>query len=139
LLLAGDMGVRSVEDLVAFQVAVEFKREVYAILERHPEINWDIRFKGQLADAAGCLESDLDEGFARNRPAEFAQFIRYGLASLAEARRRLRDGVDRKYFTQQECEAALRLGVRCYDLCKSLHRSLRPFMPPPRDRGRRRL
>ena len=137
--LGARMGVRTVEQLVAFQVAVEFKREVYRIVERHPEIGWDIRFKGQLMDAAMGLESDLAEGFARNRPAEFAQFIRYGLASLAEAKRRLLDGVARNYFADSECRSALEINERCLSLCRNLHRSLAPFIKarPERRRNRR--
>ena len=89
-------------------------------------------------DAAGCVESDLDEGFARNRSGEFAQFIRYALASLAEARRRLNDGVDRKYFSTAEIQSAQALGQRSQDAARNLHLSLEPFLKRPLQKPRRR-
>jgi four helix bundle protein len=122
------MGVGSVDDLIAFQLAVEFKREVYRIVESSEPARADFRFTSQLFEAASGVEAVLDEGFNRNVSGEFAQFIRYALGSLAEARRRLRDGIHRKYFTEEDCRDAFSLGQRCCDATRNLHRSLRPFL-----------
>jgi four helix bundle protein len=122
------MGVSRVDELIAFQLALEFKREVYRIVESSEQAKADFRFRAQLFEAASGVEAVLDEGFNRNVPGEFAQFIRYALGSLAEARRRLRDGIHRRYFTEEDCHLAFNLGKRCCDATRNLHRSLWPFL-----------
>ncbi len=126
------MSAKCVEDLIAFQLAVDFKLEVYRVLEASSKARSDFRYKGQLCDAASGIEADLDEGFNRNVPGEFAQFIRYALGSLAEARRRLRDGIHRRYFTEEDCREAFGLAKRCSDATRKLHSSLTPFRREPR-------
>ena len=121
------MPVRRVEDLVAFQLAVEFKLEVYRILKTCRNVN-DFKYEGQLRGAAGDIEADLAEGFSRNVPGEFAQFVRYARGSLAEARQRLRDGIDRGYFSESDCHEALDLGQRCAHVTQNLFKSLEPFL-----------
>ena len=121
------MGVSRVEDLVAFQVAGEYKRAVYAVIRTHPAAEHDLRFAGQLREAASSVEANLAEGFHRRRAGEFRQFLRYSLASLAESQTRLLDGVDRSHFTRSECHDAYRLGIRVRALGEQLYRSLAPF------------
>jgi four helix bundle protein len=122
------MAVSHVEDLVAFQVAREYKRAVYALLLAHPGVDADRRYASQLRDAASGVEANIAEGFHRRRAGEFRQFLRYAIGSLAEAQVRLRDGVDRQYFSETACEAVLLLGRRTDAICESLHRSLAPFI-----------
>ena len=125
--------VRRVEDFVAYQLALEFKLEVYHLVRncRHAV---DFKYQSQLFDAASGVEANLAEGFKRNVSGEFFQFTRYAAASLAEARARLGDGVDRRYFSEREARAAKDLGKRCADATAALQRSLAPFL---RKRGRR--
>jgi four helix bundle protein len=87
----------------------------------------DWKYKSQLLDATDGIESNFAEGYRRNNTGEFIQFIRYSRASLAEARVRLRRGIDRKYFLEPDCREALRLGKRCDDVSVELLRSLEPF------------
>jgi len=42
-----------------------------------------------------------------------AQFVRCALGSLEEAKTRVRDGVDRGYFSAADANAALTFGNRC--------------------------
>ena len=126
--------MKSVEALITFQLAVEFKLEVYGVIESSAKAEHDLRYKSQLFEAASGIESNLDEGFSRNVPGEFDQFIRYALGSLAEARRRLKDGVHRKYFTEERCQEALGLAQRCADATRKLRSSLIPFRRKPRAR-----
>lgn len=120
------MAVKAVEELVAFQLAVEFKLAVYRLVRacRQPI---DFKYQSQLFDAASAVEADLSEGFKRNVPGEFAQFVRYAAASLAESRTRLGDGIHRAHFTEAECREALDLGKRAADALAALQRSLAPF------------
>ena len=107
------VGVRRLEDLVAFRLAVEFKLEVYRLVRQHPSVTHDLRYRSQLQDAASGIEANLAEGWRRYRSAELAQFARYALASLEEARRRLDDGVHRGHFPDAACTQARLLAGRC--------------------------
>jgi four helix bundle protein len=129
-------GVRAVEDLLVYQLAREFKLEVYRLVRSMGQVI-DFKYQGQLFDAASGVEANLSEGFKRNVPGEFAQFIRYASASLAEARVRLRDGVDRGYFTVSECQHALGLGKRCADAMSAFQRSQARCVGKGRAAGRR--
>ena len=131
------MGVKTVEDLLAFQLAVEFKLEVYRLVRGCPQAI-DYKYQSQLFDAASGVEANLAEGFKRNVPGEFFQFVRYAAASLAEARTRLGDGIHREYFSQEDCRAALSLGKRSADAVAALQRSLSPFLKRNRDSRTRR-
>jgi len=107
------MVVKRLEDLVAFQLALEFKRSTYALVHSSPAANNDLRFKSQLFDSAASVEANIAEGWRRFAPGEMAQFLRYALGSLEEAKRRVQDGIDRGYFRPDDCEAALTLARRC--------------------------
>ena len=121
------MGVKRLEDLVVFQLSSEFKREVYRIVQSSPTATADRRYKDQLFEAASGVEASIDEGWHRYVASEFAQFLRYARASLAEAKRRLRDGVDRGHFSDAQCRNACVLADRCNAAIMNLHKSLRPF------------
>jgi four helix bundle protein len=107
------MGVKRLEDLDAFNLAVEFKLAVYSLVRRHRDANNDFRWRSQLFDAALAVESDIAEGWRRFRKREICQFFRYALASLEEAKRRLIDGVHRGHYSQSLAEPVLVLGRRC--------------------------
>lgn len=130
------MGIRKIDDLIAFKVAREFKREVYALARASPGASGDSRFNSQLVSAASGVEANISEGFHRFSAGEFRQFIRYALASLAEADLRLKDGEDRSYFRPAQCAAAHQAAERCRALLISLFNSLEPFTAsspkPPR-------
>jgi four helix bundle protein len=118
--------IRSLSDFVAFQLAGEFRQEVYRLIDSCA-VPVDLKYKSQLLDATDGIESNLAEGYRRNNTGEFSQFTRYARASLAEARVRLERGVDRKYFSDSECGEARSLGKRCDDALAALLRSLEPF------------
>jgi four helix bundle protein len=115
--------ITSLSNFLAFQLAGEFRQEVYRLIDGCAK-PIDLRYRSQLLDATDGIESNLAEGYRRGKTGEFAQFTRYALASLAEARVRVRRGIDRKYFTERECAAALSMGKRCDDSTAALLRSL---------------
>lgn len=100
------------DELIVWKLACEFEGQVLDLLERRPAVRRDFRFAGQLADAASSVPSNVAEGFHRFRAGEFAQFLRYSRASLAEAEKRLHTGVRRNYFAQAEIDPLLRLARR---------------------------
>jgi four helix bundle protein len=134
------MGARHVEDLVAYQWAHELKLEVYRLFDESATAAGDLRYRDQLFAAASGAESNIAEGFARRRPREFAQFLRYALASLSETKTRLVDGVDRRHFTRADIGQALSFGVRWTDATRALHASQVRFIEgdPRGATGRRR-
>ena len=105
--------VKTLDELIAYQQAVAFKREVYAIVRSHASAERDFRYRDQLFDAALGVDSNIAEGWRRFGLPDMRRFLRYALASLEEARVRLVDGVDRGYFTEPTCDKALSHAKRC--------------------------
>ena len=114
------MWAKRIEDLVAFQLANEFKREVYRLINSSRGALRDFKFKDQTWDSAAGPERALNEGFHRGLDSEFVHFIRYALASLAEAKGHVLDGIDRGYVVAEECRPPLSLVKRCVDVTTAL-------------------
>lgn len=121
------MGVQRLEDLSAFQLAVDFKLEVYRLIRESPGARADWRFRAQLSDAASSVESCITEGWHRYVAGEFANFLRYSRASLAEAERWLKDGVARGHFAPHAINDALAVADQCGGAITNLRKSLEPF------------
>jgi four helix bundle protein len=84
---------------------------VYAITDRE-KVAKDIRFCQQLRNSARSAPSNIAEGFARFRPAEFAHFLEIARASLTETDNHLKDGLDLRYVSKEECANICRLADR---------------------------
>jgi four helix bundle protein len=132
------VSIERVEDLIAFQFAEEFKLAVYDLIERFPVVQRSFKYREQLDDSASGIERAVAEGFGRRNPAEFAQFLRYALGSLAEATTCLRDGVQRKFFTEADCDVALTWSRRCERALQNLHARQRRRAAEARARQKRR-
>ena len=122
-----------IEDLVAWQLANEIKDEVLALIERTPARR-DYRFAGQVRDAATSIPSNVAEGFHRYNPAEFANFLRYARASVAELLTRLPDGVTLGYYDSGDIEPLLALLRREAAVLGGLREAMRRLA---KDRNRR--
>jgi four helix bundle protein len=128
------------EDLFAYQLAVEFKLEVYDVLKRHPRTQRDFRWLDQLTDAASGIESNIAEAWGRYGRREMQQYLKVSRSCLLEAKVRLIDGVHRGHYPLDALGPALRLWRRCWEALNRFMASLRRFDDaddPPR-RGRRR-
>ena len=132
------MGVSRIEDLVAYHFAGEFKLEVYGLINTSPEARRDFKFKAQLQDAASGIEATISEGFARINAGDFAVFLRYALASLAEAKTYVKDGVDRGYFREADCRLAFVWAERSRRAILNLHATQRRFIAEDKARKRRK-
>jgi four helix bundle protein len=122
--LIARVGVSRIEDLVAWQLADAFKKEVYRILRSSPDALADVKYRDQLRVASASCAMNIAEGFYRFRPREFSTYLSIALASLGEAALWLRDGHDRGYFEAQACENAFRLATRCRVATLRLRQSL---------------
>jgi four helix bundle protein len=122
------MGVRSLDELDAYRLSVEFRRSVYALVRAHPAADRDFRFRDQLFDAAAGVAAHIAEGFSRRTLREFRQFLSYARSSIAEALTWIEDGVDRGYFSKTSASAPIVLGRRAAGAVAALQRSLKPFL-----------
>jgi four helix bundle protein len=126
------MAVARYQDLIAWQLADQFKSEVFRLVKSSTEASRNLKYRNQLLDAACSVTSNLVEGFRRFSPGEFPRFIDYSLASLGETEQRLQDGIALGYFTAQECAGAFQLARRCLTASVRLKHSQRRFRPPTR-------
>ena len=124
------MGAKRIEDLVAWQLAREFKLAVYKLVQDNGKAQRDLDYRRQLYRAAASGEANVAEGFHRFAPRDFSQFLRIARASIGEARIHLQDGIDRGYFTDYECAEAFSLANRAIGCVTTLSTSLRSSSPP---------
>jgi four helix bundle protein len=107
----GVAGFSRYEDIVAWQLADELKREVFALTATGPPAR-DFKFRDQIRDSSASATRNIAEGFGRFRPADFARFLEFARGSLTETHNSLRDGRDRGYFTDTDCDRLSRLAAR---------------------------
>ena len=105
------MVAKRFEDLEAWQLADELKREVYALTATGPASK-DFKFRDQIRDSAASMTKNIAEGFGRFRPSDFARFMEFSTASTMETKDSLKDGVDRGYFTPERVAHARTLVER---------------------------
>jgi len=104
-------GVRRYEDIEAWQIADELKREVYALTETGPASK-DFKFRGQIRDSAASSTKNIAEGFGRFSPGDNARFVEISVASTMETKDSLKDGIDRGHFTPAKVARAQELAER---------------------------
>ena len=95
------MGFRTIEDIRAWQLAEEFKLNVYRLTDAGA-LARDRRLRDQLREAAASATSQISEGFGRFDPVDFARFVKIGRASLVECKNHLIDAVDRGYISAEK-------------------------------------
>jgi four helix bundle protein len=130
------MGVRLLKELWAYQLAQDFKREVYRLIDDSQGASRDFKFKDQLRDSASGVPRNIGEGFRRFGAAEIVHFVNIALGSLEESKINLIDGIDRKYFTGVGCSKAFQLAKRCDKATQNFKKSLEPFIRNRRGRQR---
>ena len=85
----------------------------------------DLRFRGQLTDAAAGAPRTIAEGFGRRTHAEFARYLDFARGSLMECQNHLRDAADRRYITLEERDHLTILAKRAGGAVAALQRYLR--------------
>ncbi len=93
--------VQKFEELVAWQKARDLNNAIYTITRKR-EFAKDYRFARQIQAAALSAMSNIAEGFERNRPAEFHQFLSVAKGSCGEVRSQLYAALDVGYLDQEE-------------------------------------
>ena len=93
--------VERFEELIAWQKARVLTAAVYEIT-RQGGFARDFGLSGQIQRAAVSIMSNIAEGFERNSPAEFHQFLSTAKASCAELRSQLYVALDAGYLSQDK-------------------------------------
>jgi four helix bundle protein len=117
------MGARAYQELEAWQLADDLRREVIAMSAKAPACE-DFRFCNNLRDAAASTCRNIAEGFARRRPRQFAHFMVIALGSLAETSDQLLEAGHRGYLSDAELERLKRLAERVRQTSEGLLRYL---------------
>jgi four helix bundle protein len=102
---------RRIEDLVAWQLAFELEREVFAFTAKGA--GWrDIKYREQIRDASASAARNTAEGFGRFRPTEFARYLEIAHGSLDETKSHLHAGLSRGYLSEEEHRRLMRSAIR---------------------------
>ena len=131
------MMVPHYRDLIAWQLAEQFKVEVVRLVRSSPEASKNVRYRDQVVNAAASVTANLVECFLRFSPGDLRRFIDYSLASLGETESRLKDGILIGYFSEPDCSAAFKLARRCLTACIRLKQSQLLFMTRSKGSGHR--
>ena len=125
------MAVARYQDLIAWQLADQFKSEVFRLVKSSTEASRNLRSRNQLLDPTCSVASNLVEGFRRFSPGEFARFIDYSLASLGEAEQRLHDGIALGYLHGAGVCRRIPIGTPMPDRIRATQ--VQPATLPPTD------
>ncbi|BAY15492.1 hypothetical protein NIES21_13090 [Anabaenopsis circularis NIES-21] len=93
--------VERFEDLIAWQKARVLPKAIYQITQQGA-FSKDYGLSGQMQRASVSIMSNIAEGFERNRPREFHQFLSMAKASCAELRSQLYVALDVQYIQSDE-------------------------------------
>ena len=124
------MPARNYKDLVVWQLANQLRLDTFRLL-RQPAFSRDWAFRREGRKTVSQICRPISEGFRRHKHGEFAQFLQYSLASVAELRDYYQDAQQRGYATARDLRPLRRL---CYRLDRALIRFihyLRTNDPPP--------
>lgn len=128
------MGIKRLEDVIAYQRAVALNAAVWALLLASQNAARDLRYRSQLESACSSVSANIAEGWGRFRRKEVSQFLRYAVGSLFETEERVLDGTRRGYFTHEHCSDVLREIRRCAAATQRLRASLDSFEAPKANR-----
>lgn len=124
--------VRSFEDLMVWQKAIEFVKQVY-IVTNEGELKRDFGLKDQMRRAAVSIPTNIAEGFERASRREYLMFLIIAKGSAGEVRSLLRVALEVGYIGGPPYEE-LRDGA--VTLSKFLFNQLRPSSALLPDNGR---
>jgi four helix bundle protein len=93
--------IKDFKDLDVWQVAREFRNEMYKVVRALPEVE-KFALGTQIRRAAISVTANIAEGFGRFGYQENAQFCRQARGSVFELRDRLTTCVDQQYLSASE-------------------------------------
>ncbi|MGH9174464.1 MAG: four helix bundle protein [Vicinamibacterales bacterium] len=105
------MGAKTFQDLVAWQLARELRKNI-GVLVKKPALGHDADLCSQLRRAARSVTGNIAEGFPCPSHAEFARFLDIAARSLREIEDRLTEAIDSNHLTPAEAASAFNLVKR---------------------------
>jgi four helix bundle protein len=93
--------IKDFKDLDVWQVAREFRNEMYKVVRALPEVE-KFALGTQIRRAAISVTANIAEGFGRFGYQENAQFCRQARGSVFESRDHLTTCVDQQYLSVRE-------------------------------------
>ena len=92
---------KSFEEIEAWQLAREFCKDVYGIMQ-YEGLNTDYRLKDQINGSSGSIMDNISEGYERGGNKEFIYFLSIAKGSAGESRSQLYRIYDRNYISREE-------------------------------------
>ena len=119
LMAAGVTAAKSHEDIVAWQLAVALRDQVFAItavadMQRHRS------FCDQIRRSSSSTPANIAEGFRRYKPRDFARYLRIALGSLGETQNHLQHAKTQRYISGEEFSSLWTLSSRAIGACSRL-------------------
>jgi len=114
--------IKDFKDLDAWQVAREFRKEVYKVAHSLPDFE-KFALATQIRRAACSVTANIAEGFGRFSCQENVQYCRQARGSLFELRDHLTTCVDREYIGIKEGERLDAIAQRTAQLLNGYLRS----------------
>jgi len=102
---------KNVTELIAWQLATEQSAVIFDLIQTGP-CTKDFTFCDQIRDASGAVAPLIAEGLVRFTPAEFAKYLRWAKAEIAETQTYLVQAEQRRYFTPDQLAPAWRISKR---------------------------
>ena len=114
--------IKDFKDLDVWQVAREFRNEMYKLAGKLPDVE-KFALATQIRRAAISVTANIAEGFGRFGYQENAQFCRQARGSVFELRDHLTTFVDQGYISAQEGERLDTIAQRTSQLLNGYLRS----------------
>ncbi len=102
---------RTIRELVAWQLANEQDAVIFELIQTGP-CTRDLTFCDQIRDSSGAVAPLIAEGFVRFTAREFAKYLRWAKAEIAETQTHLVKAEQRRYFTDEQLQRAWRISKR---------------------------
>jgi four helix bundle protein len=93
------MVIREYKDLIAWQLARQLERKVFAFTATSPA-RTDFDFCRQVRKSASSAPRNMVEGFGRFWPAEFAHKMRIAIGELEETQDHLEKAIEEAYISR---------------------------------------
>ena len=122
--MSTEVGFRTFEDLDVYQVAREFRKAMYGVTRRLPDIE-KFELASQVRRAAVSLTNNIAEGHGRYHFMEQIKFTLYSRGSLEELLDDLNVCEDERYLPPDEVAKLKAQGWRVHQLLNGYIRYLR--------------
>jgi four helix bundle protein len=116
-------GVRSFTDLVCWQRARQWSKDIFQLTQKQPFVR-DERLVRQINDSTESVMANIAEGFGRGTQEEFITFLGYSIGSLDETQSHLCAAYDREHIDKDSFARLWSEGIEIRKLTVAFIRSM---------------